>query len=158
MFKKIFKSNRVEEIVSFMDGEIISLNEVKDELFSQKMLGDGFAIIPSTGEVASPMSGTITVVFPTGHAFGITRNDGVEVLIHLGLDTVAYEGKGFEPRVKEGQKVKQGDLLGSMDLDFFKSENVDTTSMLVFTSGNEVELLIENDRVIKGQPTIIKLI
>lgn len=158
MFKKIFKSNN--EITTstgldaFMEGEIISLTKVKDNLFSEKVLGDGYAINPRDNKVVSPIDGEVSIVFPTGHAYGIINSSGVEVLIHLGLETVEYEGKGFTSHVKVGDLVSKGQLLAEMDLDFFIEEKIDITSMLVLTSGQSVKIEEENSIVTLGQSDV----
>ena len=158
MFKKIFKSNN--EITTstgldaFMEGEIISLTKVNDNLFSEKVLGDGYAINPRDNKVVSPIDGEVSIVFPTGHAYGIINSSGVEVLIHLGLETVEYEGKGFTSHVKVGDLVTKGQLLAEMDLDFFIEEKIDITSMLVLTSGQSVKIEEENSIVTLGQSDV----
>lgn len=158
MFNKIFKSTRQTGIMTIMDGTLIPLHQVKDELFSQKMMGDGFAIIPTTGNVYAPISGEITTVFPTGHAYGIVGANGVEVLIHLGIDTVTHEGHGFVKKVKVGDMVKQGDLLAIMDLQYFIDNEVDTTSIVIFTKGQEVKLNKENELVSAKTTGLVEIV
>src|SRR5690554_5622221 len=99
-FKK--KSNGV---VAFMEGTLVPLEKVNDPVFAQKMMGDGFAIEPTSGAVVSPVDGELTMVFHTKHAVGITTNEGVEVLLHIGINTVELDGEGFEILVEQGSKV-----------------------------------------------------
>lgn len=157
MFKKLFKKEEDTGIVTIMDGILIPLHQVKDDLFSQKMLGDGYAIVPTNGSVYAPISGEVTTVFPTGHAYGIVGKDDLEVLIHLGIDTVSHEGKGFNQKVKVGDKVKQGDLIAEMDLQYFIDNEVDITSMVVFTKGHEIKLNKENEAVEAKTPGLVEL-
>src|SRR5690554_6960900 len=92
------------QYVAFMSGQVVPLESVDDQVFSTKMMGDGYAIEPTDSEVVSPIDGEITVAFPTGHAYGIVSKQGVEILLHLGIDTVELDGKGFTPLVSVGDK------------------------------------------------------
>ena len=127
------------EISSPVNGKVISLEEVKDPTFSQKLLGDGFAVKPADGTVKAPVDGTVSVVFETGHAVGITTENGTEILIHIGIDTVDMNGKGFRMMVRDGQKVKKGDILVKADLEEIRKAGKDTTVMVIFTSGEKTE-------------------
>lgn len=110
-------------------------------------MGDGFAIELTDGNVYAPVSGDVTLVFPTGHAFGITDANGVEMLIHLGIDTVELNGKGFKSVVKQGDKVSQGDLLTTIDLDYIKEQGKSVVSPFILTSGQSITLLKEGEQV-----------
>ena len=123
-FKK--KSNGVD---AFMEGTLVPLEKVNDPVFAQKMMGDGFAIEPTSGAVVSPVDGELTMVFHTKHAVGITTNEGVEVLLHIGINTVELDGEGFEILVEQGSKVKKGDKLMNVDLDLVKKNGKETTSV-----------------------------
>lgn len=123
-----------EIIASPVDGQPESLTKVNDQVFSAKLMGDGAAVIPSDGNIYAPVSGTITIAYETKHAYGIKSDDGAEVLIHIGLDTVNMKGEGFESLVKQGQHVKQGEKLGTVDLDAVKKAGYDTTVMVVITN------------------------
>ena len=153
----LFRRNKNEDYVAFMSGEVIPLEEVADKVFAEKMMGDGYAIEPDDGHVVSPMDGEVTVVFPTGHAYGITHKDGIEILIHLGIDTVELNGLGFESRVKVGDKVKAGAALGYMDLAVIKEAGKPITSMHIFTSGQQIDVLKAHEQVVCGQGKIIQL-
>ncbi len=120
-------------------GELIAITEVNDQVFSQKMMGDGFAIIPSENTVISPLSGTVDVVFPTKHAIGIKSNTGIEFIIHIGIDTVKLNGEGFTSYVEQGQKISQGEKLVTFDLDLIKSKGYDTSVIVIFPN-NDVKL------------------
>ena len=122
------------EVNAPVSGTVVPLAEVKDKVFASGALGNGIGIIPDNGRFYAPFAGTLVTAFPTGHAFGIKSPDGVEVLIHIGIDTVQLEGKGFTPAVTQGQTVEAGDLLGTVDLDAVKAAGYDTTTIMVVTN------------------------
>ena len=125
-----------ENIAAPIDGQVKDLGDVNDQVFSTKLMGDGAAIVPSDGTVYSPVDGQVTVAYETKHAYGLKSKDGAEVLIHIGIDTVNLKGEGFESFVKQGQTVKAGDKLGTVDLAKVKAEGYDTTVMVVVTNTN----------------------
>ena len=129
------------KIATVSNGELVELSEVPDEVFAQKMMGDGFAMKTSDGVIVSPVDGKVENVFPTKHALGITTKDGKEVLLHLGVDTVNLKGQGFEVFVNEGQEVKIGDKLVKMDVEFIENSEEAKSSMpiVVFTNLQEGE-------------------
>lgn len=140
-FGKKKKEKAVDHnVYRFVEGNVIGLETVADPVFAQKMMGDGAAIIPTDKVVLAPVSGVVSVVFPTGHAYGITRDDGVEILIHLGIDTVELDGKGFESKVSQGDTVSKGDVLAHVDWNLISSEGKEISSMIIVTSGQEIEL------------------
>ena len=128
-----------EEVYSVADGQVIELDQVKDPVFAQKMMGDGFAVEPSNGNIVSPVSGTVSSIFPTKHALGLVTEAGLEVLVHIGLDTVSLEGKPFTVRVTEGQQVAAGDLLVTADLGAIREAGRETTTVVVFTNGDVIK-------------------
>ncbi|EGE54313.1 PTS transporter subunit IIBC [Streptococcus parauberis] len=128
-----------EEIMTVADGQVIPITEVNDQVFAGKMMGDGFAVEPERGEIYAPVSGLITSVFPTKHAFGLLTDNGLEVLVHVGLDTVALNGVPFSAKIKEGQKVQAGDLLVVADLAAIKSADRETTIIVAFTNQADIE-------------------
>ena len=128
-----------EEVYSVADGQVIELEQVKDPVFAQKMMGDGFAVEPANGNIVSPVSGTVSSVFPTKHALGLVTEAGLEVLVHIGLDTVSLEGKPFTVHVAEGQKVAAGDLLVTADLDAIRAAGRETSTVVVFTNGDAIK-------------------
>ncbi|MFS9232720.1 PTS transporter subunit IIBC [Streptococcus parasanguinis] len=128
-----------DEVHSVADGEVINIEDVKDPVFSQKMMGDGFAVEPENGHIVSPVAGKVTSVFPTKHALGLVTDNGLEVLVHIGLDTVSLEGKPFEVKVTEGQTVVAGDLLVEADLDAIREAGRETSTIVVFTNADAIK-------------------
>lgn len=128
-----------DEVHSVADGEVINIEDVKDPVFSQKMMGDGFAVEPENGHIVSPVAGKVTSVFPTKHALGLVTDNGLEVLVHIGLDTVSLEGKPFEVKVSEGQTVAAGDLLVEADLDAIRAAGRETSTIVVFTNADVIK-------------------
>ena len=133
------------------------LSDIEDKGFASGAMGEGFAIEMQDGKVVAPFSGEVMVCFPTGHAYGLKSNDGKEILIHIGMDTVELDGKGFDVKVQAGQKIKQGDVLVNVDIDYVKSQGKSLVTPIVFTDGRKVELLQENVAVKAGDENIIKL-
>jgi len=133
------------------------LSDIEDKGFASGAMGEGFAIEMQDGKVVAPFSGEVMVCFPTGHAYGLKSNDGKEILIHIGMDTVELDGKGFDVKVQVGQKIKQGDVLVNVDIDYVKSQGKSLVTPIVFTDGRKVELLQENVAVKAGDENIIKL-
>ena len=128
-----------EEVETVADGQVIAITDVKDPVFSQKMMGDGFAVEPENGKIYSPVAGTVTSVFPTKHALGLLTENGLEVLVHIGLDTVSLEGKPFEVHVSEGQRVAAGELLVTADLEAIKAAGRETSTVVVFTNAAAIK-------------------
>ncbi|MCS4487865.1 PTS transporter subunit IIBC [Streptococcus sciuri] len=133
-----------DTVASVADGEVIPITAVKDPVFSQKMMGDGFAVEPENGNVYAPVSGIVTSVFPTKHALGLLTDNGLEVLVHVGLDTVALNGAPFSAKVLDGQRVEVGDLLLVADLDAIKAAGRETTIIVAFTNTAEIKSVILN--------------
>lgn len=159
--KKDISELKNEEIfMAPVDGKIEPIDQTPDEVFSQKMMGDGVVIFPTGNQVFAPVSGTISVMFPTKHAVGITSDDGTELLIHVGIDTVKLEGKGFENHVEQGQKVKQGDLLLTLDLPFLEANAPSTAIPVIFTdlpATKAMEVLV-TDQDVKANDPIVKIL
>ncbi|MBF4692962.1 PTS sugar transporter subunit IIA [Fusibacter ferrireducens] len=120
-------------------GKTIRLEEVPDAVFSQKMLGDGYAVIPSEGVISAPVSGTIVQVFPTLHAIGIETKEGLEVLVHIGLNTVTLKGEGFSQLCEVGKKIKAGDPLVRVDLALLKEKNISEITPVLITNMEKVK-------------------
>lgn len=145
------------ELACPVRGRVIPLTEVADEMFATSAMGDGVGIVPFDGQVYAPCDGIAEVVFPTGHAIGISEN-GVDVLIHIGINTVELEGNGFKAHVQQGDKIKKGDLLVSFDKDFIKQQGYDPTVIFIVTEmGEKKEMEISAGKEVEVLETIIKL-
>ena len=141
------------ELVSPLDGELLPLSEVKDEVFSSGAMGEGVAIEPSQGVLHAPANGRVVMTFPTGHAIGMKTKDGAEILMHIGMDTVNLQGKGFETLVDKGDEVKAGDELVKFDIDEIHSAGYIVTTPIVVTNSKDYEkvLVVRQGEVKVGQ-------
>jgi len=154
LFKKLFSKNKDNEpsnsnYIQPLAGKIISIEEVPDPVFSQKMMGDGIAVDPENGVLVAPCDGQIMNVFPTKHALSISDKNGKEILIHVGLDTVTLKGEGFTSYVQDGDKVKQGQKLMEIDFDSIKEKVPSIITPMVFTNLSEGEKVIVEGNEIK---------
>ena len=150
--------NNEKKVIAPLSGKVIALSEVPDEVFSQKVLGDGAAIIPEDGKIVSPVNGEVSTVSETLHAYGFTSDDGLEILVHVGIDSVALKGAGFIAHVKEGDKVKAGDLVAEVDLDVLKKNNIPTiTPVLVCDGADELVMTAATGSVAAGKSVVLTL-
>ncbi len=157
--EKEVKVEGLEELVSPIKGEQIKLSEVEDEVFASGAVGAGIGIIPEVGEVVSPVNGTVSAIFPTKHAVGIVSDKGTEILIHVGLNTVALDGKYYEAHVNSGDKVTKGQKLVSFDIEGIKREGYSTvTPVLVTNAADLKEVTVTENKTIDKESTIIKVI
>ena len=138
-------SKTSEEIMAPIKGEIVALKDVKDEVFSSGTMGKGIAIEPSEGKVYAPADGVITTFFPTKHAIGLTTNNGAEILIHVGMDTVSMNGEGFTAKKEQGDTVKKGDLLLEFDIDKIKAAGHPVTTPVIVTNSNDYVDIVETE-------------
>ena len=146
-------------IVSPVSGELLNISEVPDEAFSQKMMGDGFAVKSHDGAVVSPVDGEVQLVFETKHAIGLKTDNNLEILLHFGIDTVNLNGEGFEVFVKAGDKVKAGDRLMQVDLEYIKANAKSDITPVIFTNleeGKSVELILGD--IMSGEKERIKIV
>lgn len=153
----LFKKKPLE-IFSPVTGAVIPLSEVPDPVFSQKMMGEGLAVMPSGGNIHSPVNGTIMLVAATKHAVGIRAEDGTEILIHVGLETVALNGTGFTADVKEGEKVSAGQLLLEVDWDYISKNAKSIVTPIVITNSDDGKkrfAMTEEVEAIQGKTVII---
>ncbi|KQC46516.1 PTS glucose transporter subunit IIA [Geobacillus stearothermophilus] len=143
MFKKWFGKQQPKEemITAPLDGTIVPLEDVPDPVFAQNMMGDGIAIDPADGDVVAPVDGEIIQLFPTKHAIGLRSAAGVELLIHVGIDTVSMNGEGFTAYVKAGDRVKRGDRLLSVDLPLVREKAKSAVTPIIITNGDALESL-----------------
>ena len=142
-----------KDFVSPMKGKLLPLSKVEDQVFSQGLMGQGFSVELEDGKVVAPFSGEIVMTFPTKHAYGIKREDGLEVLIHIGMDTVQLNGEGFECLVEKGDYVKQGDVLAIVDLDYIRQHEKSLVSPVVITSGQNISLM-EKEKINQNEVVI----
>lgn len=140
-----------------LQGKAIALEEVKDEVFSQKILGDGIAVVPEKGELYAPADGVIESVFGTKHAISMKTTAGAELLMHIGMDTVKRDGKGFDPQVKDGETVKKGQLLMKFDLDGIKADGYDVTTPIVVTNADEFTIKTVAEGAVVPGAALLKL-
>lgn len=141
-----------------MNGETVALESVPDSVFSDKALGDGIAILPTDGKIYSPVDGILTVVAETKHAFGYQTKDGVDILVHVGLETVSLKGEGFKVYVKEGDSVKKGDLVGEVDLKFLREKNINSVTMILICGGADgLEMNKQAGKTKAGKTEILRL-
>ncbi len=136
----MFGLNKKEKSLnSPVSGKIISIDKVPDEVFSQKILGDGFAVIPSDGNILSPANGTVAQISETLHAYCINSPDGLEILVHIGIDTVKLKGNGFSPLVNEGDKISKGAPIACVDLETIKNHGLNTAVVTVITNTEKLK-------------------
>ncbi len=142
------------------DGKIINMEKVPDKVFAQNIVGYGVAIKPSSSLIISPIEGKILQVFPTLHALGIETDEGLEVLVHLGIETVNLQGKGFTCLVKKGQKVKSGDKLMKVDWPFVEKNAVSTISPIIITNKERIKeiKILNKNRIKAGQDIIMAIL
>lgn len=156
---KVFGKKETISILAPMTGEAIKVDEVPDQVFAQKMIGDGVAITPTSGEVLAPCDGKIIQTFPTNHVLGIQTDEGIEILIHIGLDTVELAGRGFKSFVKVGDNIKVGDKLLEVDLDFIRKNGKQIITPVIITNVDIVECMeVKLGQVIKGEDEIMIII
>ena len=145
------------ELMAPVNGTLISIEEVKDEVFSAGILGKGVGILPSDGKIYAPADGSIESVFETNHAITLMAENGGEILIHVGLDTVNLKGKGFKPMVKTGDTVKAGELIMEVNLEQIKSAGFDPTVLMVITNSDEFNISAESGRQVKKSDNVLKM-
>jgi sugar PTS system EIIA component len=154
LFGKEVKNIDENIVYSPMNGDVIKLEEVNDPVFSQKMMGEGIAIKPKDNSIYSPVSGVVTMIFPTKHAIGITKDNNVGVILHIGIETVNLKGDGFDLKVKVGQKIKVGDLLMNIDLEKI-SKKYDPTTIIVFDNLQSYKVKeLASGACLAGQPLL----
>ena len=152
-----FLKRKPREIKAPIDGMLIPIEEVDDEVFSAKMAGDGIAIMPVGDTFAAPIDGVITKIFSTNHAFSIKNKQDLEVLVHIGLETVALKGEGFERLAQEGDEVKVGDPIIKVDLDYIKANAKDIVTPILVTDESKFDEIDKNDNVVKSGDLIMEV-
>ncbi len=152
------KVNSTLRIVSPLNGTAAALEQVPDPVFSEKVLGDGCAVIPSDGRIYAPVDGEISSIAETNHAYGFTGDNGLEILVHFGLETVALKGEGFTPHVKVGDRVKAGDLVAEADIALLRSKGINLITPVIICDGaDDMDMLVESGSVRAGSSVLISL-
>ena len=156
MFNFFKKKETKYSVHAVANGTTVALKDVPDPTFAEEMIGKGVAIIPTDGKVVAPVSGTVSMVFPTNHAVGLVDENGVEVLIHVGIDTVKLEGKYFEKLVNEGSFVVKGEKLLQFDREAIEKAGYDCTVITVVTNPDEFETItkVEPGKVMHGDTVV----
>ena len=145
-------------ILAPLSGQVVALEKVPDPVFSEKALGDGAAVIPTDGKIYCPVNGEVASVAATNHAFGFTSEDGLDILVHVGLETVALNGEGFTVHIKEGDQVKAGDLIAEVDLEFLKTKNINPITPVIICDGaDEMTMSVSECNVTAGKDAVIVL-
>ena len=157
MLKNLFKKPKETEIFAPASGEIVALEKVPDPVFSQKMMGEGIAIVPAEGKIVSPVDGEVIQVPETKHAIGIRSEDGMEILIHVGLETVSLKGQGFDAKVQTGDQVSVGQALLDFDLAYVKenAENIITPIVITNSSNLDKEYTMTTEKEGSAGETVI---
>ncbi len=146
------------KILAPLSGQIIPLEEVSDPVVSGKVVGDGIAIIPQDGKIYSPVNGTVTTVSPTLHAYGFSTEDGLDILVHVGLETVSLKGEGFKAYIKQGETVKMGQLIAEVDLEFLNKKEISATTPVLICAGAEnIEMKKASGNAEAGKTVVITL-
>ena len=158
LFQNLMGKDNGIVVESPVSGRLVSIKEVNDPTFSEEILGKGAAVIPSGNRICSPVDGTVTTMFPTGHAAAVTGDNGIEVLIHVGLDTVKLNGEHFTIHASDGQKVKKGDLLMEADIEKIKEAGYDViTPVIICNSDDFSEVRMEESGDVEQGDIILRL-
>ena len=152
-----FLTRKKREIKSPVDGQVVALESVNDEVFSQKLAGDGVAVIPMSDIFTAPIDGVITKIFSTNHAYSIKSAKDLEVMVHIGLDTVALKGEGFERLAKEGDAVKAGEPIIRVDLAYIKAHAKDSVTPVVILDESDVKQIEKRLKIVKSQDVIMEV-
>ncbi|SFV65396.1 PTS system, glucose-specific IIA component [hydrothermal vent metagenome] len=155
MFGFLKRKNR--EILSPVDGQVIEIEKVDDEVFSAKMVGDGVAVIPVSNTFCAPIDGTITKIFTTNHAYSIKSNKDLEVMVHIGLDTVSLNGEGFERLANEGDEIKAGDPVIRVDLPYITEHAKDIVTPVIVSDESDVREIEKTIKIVKCADLIMEV-
>ncbi|VIF65764.1 PTS system glucose-like transporter subunit IIA [Clostridioides difficile] len=154
-----FKKNKSYKLHAVVSGNCINIEKVNDSVFSKRLMGDGVAIIPNSNVVVAPCNGKVTVLTESKHAFGMVSDEGVEILVHIGIDTVNLQGDGFKNEVSQGDNVKKGSPIISFERERINSQGIDCTIIMVVLNHSEfseINCMVENE-VVAGQDTVIEI-
>ena len=152
----LFKAKK-QTIVSPADGDVVNLSEVPDQVFSEKMAGDGIALTPRSNTFVAPISGVVSKIFSTNHAYSIKAKNGLEVLVHIGLDTVALKGEGFKRLVEEGTKVSIGKAIISADLEYIQEQGKNIITPIVLNHDKEILIESHHTRTVREGESLLEV-
>ncbi len=152
-----FLKRKVRDVYAPADGQVVALESVDDEVFSQKMVGDGVALMPVTGSFTAPIDGVVSKIFSTNHAYSIKSDKDLEVMVHIGLETVALEGQGFTRIAKEGDVVKAGDVIIEADLAYIKAHAKDIITPILITDESDVKKVEKKYAIVKAGDKIMEV-
>lgn len=140
-------------LLAVQNGTIVPVDTLPDPVFAEKVLGDGFAIDPTDGKVLSPVSGTLVDIQDSLHAYGIETADGLEILVHIGINSVSLNGEGFRTKRKVGETIKAGELLATVDLDLLRKKNIPTFTVVLITNMDDIKTMQRNDTAAEAGKT-----
>ena len=152
-----FLKRKIREIHAPADGQVVALESVNDEVFSKKLVGDGVALIPMSDVFSAPIDGKVTKIFSTNHAYSIKSPKDLEVMVHIGLETVSLEGKGFERLVNEGDEVKVGDPIIRVDLPYIREHAKDIITPIIISEDSDVKTIDKRLNIVKGKDVIMEV-
>lgn len=152
-----FLKRKIREVKAPVDGQVVGLDEVDDEVFSQGLAGDGVAIKPISGTFTAPIDGVVSKIFKTNHAYSIRSDKDLEVLVHIGLDTVALGGEGFERVAEEGATVSAGDPIIKVDLAYLSEHAKDTVTPIIITDESDVKHIEKKATIVKSGDVIMEV-
>ena len=152
-----FRKRKIRDIYAPVDGQVVTLESVDDEVFSQKMVGDGVAIIPISNQFMAPIDGVVSKIFSTNHAYSIKSDKDLEVMVHIGLETVSLNGEGFTRIANEGDKVKAGDVIVEVDLAYIKAHAKDVITPIIITDESDCKEIIKKHAIVKAGDKIMEV-
>jgi PTS system glucose-specific IIA component len=152
-----FLKRKVRDVYAPVDGQIVAIESVDDEVFSQKMVGDGVAVMPISNTFTAPIDGIVSKIFSTNHAYSIINDKDLEVMVHIGLETVALEGRGFTRIASEGDRVKVGDVIIEADLAYIKEHAKDTITPIIISDESEYKEILKEFNVVKTSDKIMEV-
>ena len=152
-----FLKRKVREVTSPVDGQVVALESVDDEVFSQKLVGDGVAVIPMSNRFKAPIDGVVSKIFSTNHAYSIKSPKDLEVMVHIGLETVALEGKGFTRIANEGDEVKAGDVIIEADLAYIREHAKDIITPVIIMDESDVKEIDKKLNIVKAGDMIMEV-
>jgi PTS system glucose-specific IIA component len=152
-----FRKRKIRDVFSPVDGQIVALESVNDEVFSQKMVGDGVAVMPISNQFKAPIDGVVSKIFSTNHAFSIKSDKDLEVMVHIGLETVGLNGEGFTRIANEGDEVKAGDVIIEVDLDYIKTHAKDIITPILVTDESDYKEINKNHTIVIAGDKIMEV-